>query len=156
IGLLLNARLGALDLGYLTPEEFVSETERTLGTLERMPKHNGHLYNWYNTQTLEAIKPRFVSTVDNGNLLCCLWTLKSGCLGLAKEPLFRPALWNAVRDHADMLHQAIAGAKEAAIVSFARALRQQIQGFSAEQFDWLKALPILEADATALEKKIAT
>ena len=39
------------------------------------------MYNWYDNFTLEAVKPRFISAVDNGNLVCALWTVKQGCLG---------------------------------------------------------------------------
>jgi cyclic beta-1,2-glucan glucanotransferase len=67
LGLLFNARLAAVDLGFLTMPEFVTDTERTLDSVDRMPKHNGQMYNWYDNVTLEACKPRFVSAVDNGN-----------------------------------------------------------------------------------------
>ena len=106
LGLLLNSRLAAHDLGYLTTQEFMRDTERTLETASRMPKYKGHLYNWYETATLEPVAPLFVSTVDNGNLLCSLWTLKQGCLDMIKQPLFRPALWESLRDHADVLAEA--------------------------------------------------
>jgi len=45
-----------------------------------MPKQDGQMYNWYDTRTLEPVRPRFISSVDNGNLICSLWTLKQGCL----------------------------------------------------------------------------
>ena len=37
-------------------------------------KASGHLLNWYDTRTLEPLPPRFVSSVDSGNLLASLWT----------------------------------------------------------------------------------
>ena len=103
LGLLLNSRLAAHDLGFMTTAEFVQETEATLDTVRRMPKSGGHLYNWYENSTLEPVAPRFVSTVDNGNLLCGLWTLKQGCLEIIKQPLLRPAVWEGIRDHVDLL-----------------------------------------------------
>ncbi len=91
LGLLLNSRLAAHDLGFASLKEFIRDTERTLSAAERMPKFRGHLYNWYSTRTLKPVEPLFISTVDNGNLLCCLWTLKQGCLdALQRQPLFRP------------------------------------------------------------------
>ncbi len=45
-------------------------------TIEKLPKWNGHLYNWYNTNTLEPLMPRYISTVDNGNFIGYLYTLK--------------------------------------------------------------------------------
>ena len=49
IGLLLNARQAACELGFLTIPEFAALSSRTLSTLERMEKFRGHLYNWYDT-----------------------------------------------------------------------------------------------------------
>jgi hypothetical protein len=99
IGFLLNARLAAYDLGFTTFLEFIEDSERTFETLARLPKHDGQLYNWYDTQTLEAVKPRFVSTVDNGNLVCSLWTQKQAYLEASKRPVFRTALLQGIGDH---------------------------------------------------------
>ncbi len=54
LGFLFNARQAAVEFGYLTTPEFVQQNIRTLETMERLPKDHGHLYNWYDTRTLEA------------------------------------------------------------------------------------------------------
>ena len=41
----------------------------------RMQKHRGHLYNWYDTRDLRPLDPRYVSSVDSGNLAAHLITL---------------------------------------------------------------------------------
>jgi cyclic beta-1,2-glucan synthetase len=86
LGLLLNARIAAVHFGYLTLPEFVESTRRTLESLRRLPKYRGHFLNWYSTETLLSLEPRFVSTVDSGNLLACLWTLKQAALSFAAVP----------------------------------------------------------------------
>lgn len=48
-----------------------------LETIEKLPKWNGHLYNWYDTISLEPLIPRYVSTVDSGNLVGYLYVLKN-------------------------------------------------------------------------------
>ena len=111
LGLLLNARVAALDLGYLTVEEFIAGTENTVSTVRRLAKSHGHLDNWYDTRTLEPVGDPFLSTVDNGNLVCCLWTLKQACLEEWKRPLFRQELWMGIRDHAQLIQQ-IVGTRE--------------------------------------------
>ncbi|HEX4020299.1 MAG TPA: glucoamylase family protein [Acidobacteriaceae bacterium] len=98
IGLLLNARQAALILGYLTLPEFVEQTLQNLSTLEHLPKWKGHLWNWYNTETLEPLEPRVASTVDSGNLLASLWSLRMGVLELLHTPLLSPALWDGLLD----------------------------------------------------------
>lgn len=75
LGFLLNARLAALHLGYTTVSEFARDTQATLNVVKRLPKHNGHLLNWYDNATLAILEPRFVSSVDSGNLAAALWTL---------------------------------------------------------------------------------
>ena len=107
LGLLLNSRLAAHDLGYLTTQEFIGDTEKTFDTVSKLPKCKGHLYNWYETDSLEPVAPLFVSTVDNGNLVCSLWTLKQGCLEMIKRPLLHPALWAGLRDHAAQLAEVV-------------------------------------------------
>lgn len=87
LGLLLNARQAACELGFLTAPEFAELTYATFGTMARLEKCRGHLYNWYSTQTLEPIKPITVSSVDSGNLAASLYTLRMGALFLLREPL---------------------------------------------------------------------
>ncbi len=99
LGFLFNARQVACEFGYLTTPEFVQLTQRTLDTVARLPKERGHLYNWYDTHTLEALSPRFVSTVDSGNLAASLITLRGGCFDLLQRPLLNSALLDGYADH---------------------------------------------------------
>jgi hypothetical protein len=93
LGLLVNARQVAQRLGYLTVPQFVELTGKTLLSLEQMEKFRGHLFNWYDTRTLQPLPPRVVSSVDNGNLLASLLTLSQGCSSLLDAPLLsRPLL----------------------------------------------------------------
>ena len=82
LGFLFNARQAACEFGYLTVPEFAEQTLRTLETVSEMQKYRGHLFNWYDTQTLAPLPPAFVSTVDSGNLVASLWTLQQGSLQL--------------------------------------------------------------------------
>jgi cyclic beta-1,2-glucan synthetase len=99
VGFLLNARQAACEFGYLTVPEFSQQTLRTLETVSQMPRHRGHLFNWYDTQTLEPLPPTFISSVDSGNLVASLWTLQQGCLDLLNRPLLQPELRNGFLDH---------------------------------------------------------
>jgi cyclic beta-1,2-glucan synthetase len=85
VGLLLNARIAGVHFGFLSLAEFVSQTKETLATVEQLVKYRGHLMNWYDVETLAPLEPRFVSTVDSGNLVACLWTLKQAALTFAAE-----------------------------------------------------------------------
>ncbi|MFZ3371884.1 MAG: glucoamylase family protein, partial [Desulfitobacteriaceae bacterium] len=78
IGLLLASTLVARDLGYLTTTEMLERLEHAMDTLEKLPRWQGHFYNWYDTRTLEALLPLYVSTVDSGNMVAYLIAVKQG------------------------------------------------------------------------------
>jgi cyclic beta-1,2-glucan synthetase len=86
IGLSLLAALAAHDLGCLGIEPMLDRLERTFATLDRLERHQGHLFNWYDTQTLVPLLPRYVSTVDSGNLAGALTALARGLRDLAADP----------------------------------------------------------------------
>lgn len=87
IGLGLLATLSGRDMGYRGMLETVRQLSNTVSTIEKMGKWNGHLYNWYDTRTLEPLKPLYVSTVDSGNYVCYLITLIQGLKDYYSSPL---------------------------------------------------------------------
>jgi len=103
LGLLLNARQAACEFGYLTLPEFTEQTLRSLGTILRLEHHRGHLLNWYDTQSLAALPPKFVSSVDSGNLLASLWTLEQGCWDRLHRPILERSLADGFLDHLGVL-----------------------------------------------------
>ncbi len=90
LGMLLNARQAACELGFLTVPEFVEASLGTLATYDLLEKHRGHIFNWYDIETLKAVPPLTISTVDSGNLAASFYTLHAGCLDLLKHPLLTP------------------------------------------------------------------
>jgi cyclic beta-1,2-glucan synthetase len=157
LGLLMNSRLAATDLGFLTVPEFVADTERTFDSIDRMPRlENGQLYNWYDTRTLEAVKPRFISAVDNGNLVCALWTVKQGCLGAIKEPIFRGEVWRGLRDHLDTIEEVFkAENADTSLIDVIQDLQARAKALGDSPVAWSEALMGFERDVVALEKKVS-
>ena len=102
-GLLLNARQAAVTFGYLSVPEFITLSKRSLETYDKLDKFRGHIYNWYDTRTLEPIRPITISSVDSGNLAASFYTLRSGARGLLREPLLHPAQFSGIRDHWQLL-----------------------------------------------------
>lgn len=87
IGFYLMSILSSRDLGFITTLEMVELADLTIKTLEKMEKWQGHLYNWYDIETLKPLRPVFVSTVDSGNLVSYLIVLKEGIKEYFTEPL---------------------------------------------------------------------
>ena len=87
IGLGLLSALSARDLGYIGTYELVELIDKTITTVEKLAKWNGHLYNWYDTRTLKILRPGYISTVDSGNLAGYLITLEQGLTSYLYSPL---------------------------------------------------------------------
>ncbi len=89
LGMLFNARQAAVEFGFLTLPEFAEATLGTLRTYDGLEKQRGHIFNWYDIETLKAIPPFTISAVDSGNLAASLYTLHTGALDLLKRPVLR-------------------------------------------------------------------
>ena len=76
IGLGLLAVVSSYDLGFESLESTIDLLYKMLDTISKMQKWNGHLYNWYDIKTLNPLIPKYVSTVDSGNFIGYLYTLK--------------------------------------------------------------------------------
>ena len=77
IGLALLAVISACDLGYIEIKRGLELIHHILETILKLPKWNGHLYNWYHIETLQPLIPRYISTVDSGNFIGYLYTTKT-------------------------------------------------------------------------------
>lgn len=99
IGLYLTSAVGAYDLGYFDQLGLAARLETTMETLTRMEKHRGHFLNWYNTQTLEPLNPRYVSTVDSGNLAISLVIVSQACKTTPQKRVFRRQTWEGYIDN---------------------------------------------------------
>ncbi|NEG79524.1 GH36-type glycosyl hydrolase domain-containing protein [Pantoea agglomerans] len=104
IGLSLLANLTAWDFGYISQNRVISRTLDTLDTLDRMEHFRGHLYNWYDTQTLKPLNPRYVSTVDSGNMAAHLVTLQAGLAQWKYQPVMSlPCILEGLSDTFSLL-----------------------------------------------------
>ena len=91
----------------LTVAHFAILAENTLAATKRLPHVRRQLVNWYDSKTLQPLTPLFISSVDNGNLACCLWTLKQGALAAMNHPLFDSRLFVCIVDHLDLAIEAM-------------------------------------------------
>ncbi len=76
IGFGILSIINAYDLGFISKDETLNKLINIYSTIEKLEKWKGHLYNWYNIKTLEPLRPRFVSTVDSGNFVACLYVAR--------------------------------------------------------------------------------
>ena len=91
LGLYLLSTMAAHDFGWIGTLDAVDRLEATLETMSRLERFRGHFFNWYDTADCRPLNPRYVSSVDSGNLAGHLIALQHACL----EPIDREALVEA-------------------------------------------------------------
>ena len=107
IGMGLLSTLAAHDLGYIGSASLADRIESALITIESLERHDGHLLNWYDTASLAPLLPRYISTVDSGNLAGALMTVSSGLRELAAGSDDPERALAGAGDTAAVLHEAL-------------------------------------------------
>ncbi len=105
IGLWMLSALAARDFGYLTVDEVVRRLTGTMKTIGGLEQFKGHLLNWYDVRTRVPLEPRYVSTVDSGNLLGALWTLEQGLMEMLGQPLLDGRAFSGLQDTGRILRR---------------------------------------------------
>ena len=109
MGLSLLAVLSAHDLGWIGTWEAVERLESTLATLGQLEQFRGHFLNWYNTSDLRPLEPRYVSSVDSGNMAGDLIALANGCRALIEGSLGGNRMRAGTQDAIRLLRETLAG-----------------------------------------------
>jgi cyclic beta-1,2-glucan synthetase len=105
IGMWMVSLVAARDFGHQTVDQVIEKLTLTMQTVAGLQRHEGHLLNWYNVRTLAPLEPRYVSSVDSGNLLGTLWTLEHGLEGMLQEPVLDGALFSGLLDSGRILRR---------------------------------------------------
>ncbi len=105
IGFWMVSALAAHDFGYLTVDQAVDKLTRTMETIGKLDRYEGHLLNWYDIETLTPLEPRYVSMVDSGNLLGALWALEHGLDELMQGPMLDAKAFAGLLDTGATLKQ---------------------------------------------------
>ncbi len=136
IGLLLLSTLSAYDFGYIGPRELALRIRNTFDGMDILEKQRDHFLNWYDTRTLNPLPPRYISTVDSGNLVASLISLRQGCLDVPNRLIIH---WDGLIDTLDMLdmtlHEAHLGSVANELHEAISYLREQAEGLRATRED---------------------
>ncbi len=130
IGLALLANIAAHDFGWISTGTCIDRTQATFETMDRLDRYHGHLFNWYDTRTLEPLNPRYISSVDSGNLSGHLLVLCVALRDMASTPLLSPRFAEGLHDTALTLEQSLkpnrSGAMPSAIANNIHTLGRQL------------------------------
>jgi cyclic beta-1,2-glucan synthetase len=109
MGLSLLANLAAYDFGYISAGKLIERTGSSLQTMKVLERFQGHFYNWYDTKLLLPMQPKYISTVDSGNLAGHLLTLQQGLFELPNQKILPPQAFEGLRDLLYILMDAYGG-----------------------------------------------
>ena len=98
MGLSLLANLAAYDFGYISAGRLIERNANTLRSMKGLERFQGHFYNWYDTLRLEPMQPKYISTVDSGNLAGHLLTLQQGLIELLDQKILPCQAFDGLRD----------------------------------------------------------
>ncbi|MBZ5645100.1 MAG: phosphorylase [Acidobacteriia bacterium] len=140
IGLYLLSTVCARDFGWIGTLETVERLEATLATMSRMELFRGHFYNWYDSRDLHPLEPRYVSSVDSGNLAGHLLTLGNSCRELMDQSSAGPHIVAGLRDALLLLRAALI--KTTDIPRTQIVARKQLSNAVDAMMDSLDSLPL--------------
>ncbi len=106
-GLYLLSTVTARDFGWIGLCEMIERLELSLESMSTLPRYNGHFYNWYETTDKRALEPRYISSVDNGNLAGHLLALAQSCDEMAAETNYSEKILLGIQDSLRMFAEAI-------------------------------------------------
>ena len=107
MGLYLLSAASARDLGWIGTLDLADRLRATLAGMEQLERFRGHFYNWYDTSSLRPLEPRYVSSVDSGNLAGHLHVLAIGLRERARAPLVDRRVAAGIDDALLVLAEAI-------------------------------------------------
>ncbi|MDY7079666.1 MAG: glucoamylase family protein [Chloroflexota bacterium] len=153
IGLLLLSTLAAYDLGYVSLMDLALRLRLTFESMGNLAWYRGHFLNWYDTRDLRPLPPRYVSTVDSGNLAGCLLALEQGLQDLLHIPVLRWERLEGILDTLDVLAEIVDGLEKAvpettviSLQTHIARIRQRTLAVKDSPGDWVSLLDWLEED----------
>lgn len=112
MGMELTSNIVAYDLGYIGIMAVTERIERIMTSMEDLVKYKGHFYNWYETKTKTPLYPRYVSTVDSGNLVGYLWVVAEALNEYLGNPMFNLVQTKGLKDTLKLASEEIQVSKE--------------------------------------------
>ena len=105
LGLYLLSIVAARDFGWLGLVDVVERLEATLEAMTGLERFRGHFYNWYDTKDCRPLDPKYVSSVDSGNLAGHLIAFGHGCREMIDRPVLGPAALAGIEDAALLVRE---------------------------------------------------
>jgi len=105
LGLYLLAIIAARDFGWTGTYQTLDRLEASFASMAKLERFRGHFYNWYDTSDLRALEPKYVSSVDSGNLAGHLLALGNACRDIAQSPAGTENWFRGLGDTLELLRE---------------------------------------------------
>ncbi len=99
--------MAARDFGWAGTLDTIERLEATMTTMDRLERFRGHFFNWYDTQDLRALEPKYISSVDSGNLAGHLIALANACREMAAQPILSQNWTSGLGDVLELIREAV-------------------------------------------------
>jgi cyclic beta-1,2-glucan synthetase len=156
IGLWMLSSLAARMYGYQTADHVIESLARTMESIAKLERYQGHLLNWYDIHSLLPLEPRYVSTVDSGNLIGSLWALQHGLEEMLIQPVLDGRVWEGLADTSDILRQAFADEGAKSEIGLLDSFAHSWKGASPGTIEMICMLRKQDGDLAALELRRRT
>ncbi|HEY3307512.1 MAG TPA: glucoamylase family protein [Desulfuromonadaceae bacterium] len=160
-GLYLLSIVAARDFGWISLADVAKRLDLTLQSMEGLPRQHGHFYNWYETRDYRTLEPKYISSVDSGNLAGHLITLCQAGREMIEHPLPFSTRLQGINDTTGILRQTLQeiGDTDPQVFQLLNMLEGIRAGISAAPNDFLAQASfwdMLEAEAKTIVARIQT
>jgi cyclic beta-1,2-glucan synthetase len=131
LGMGLVAVVTAWDLGFVGTSRLIARVRGNVEGMQRLPRYRGHFYNWYDTISCEPLNPRYISTVDSGNLAAGFLSTREALRDARSRPLWTrdqvEGILDTVRVVGEILEEAWGSGTAQALLQEARELEGWVE-----------------------------
>ncbi|MFL0194789.1 GH36-type glycosyl hydrolase domain-containing protein [Clostridium sp. WILCCON 0269] len=103
----ITSNIVAYDLGYIGISELQYRLDNIILNMQSLEKYKGHFYNWYDIKNKTPLYPRYISTVDSGNLVGYIWLVEETLDEYMKYPLINRNLTLGLKDTLELAEEEI-------------------------------------------------
>ncbi|MCR1934322.1 GH36-type glycosyl hydrolase domain-containing protein [Clostridium tepidum] len=87
MGMGITSNIVAYDLGFISLKNLINRLENIVSSMNKLDKYKGHFYNWYDIKSGKPLNPKYISSVDSGNLIGYLWVTEESLKDIINQPL---------------------------------------------------------------------
>ncbi|REL37729.1 glycosyltransferase 36 [Rhodohalobacter sp. SW132] len=164
IGLALVSTQVAYNRGYITLSELLERVWFTLNSMEQLERYEGHFYNWYETRLGEVLHPKYISTVDSGNLAAGLISIRESISKTMRSRGVNQNIWDGLTDTVITVQDVLNGSWDEDLLPvhfkeqvnlkcdlMLKELKNRKNENPAQSLECLKTLKSLAADLSAID-----